>query len=77
MSAAWITVIYYYCTCSVYLAVTVEFLQSVFPVGEGQENVSVCLTIDMPTVTPLTVSVEATSLSADGKCVYTSPLPRG
>lgn len=48
---------------------TVEFLQPVFPVDEDQENVSVCLTIDSPTATPLTVSVEATSLSADGKVV--------
>ena len=48
---------------------TVEFLQPVFPVGEGQENVSVCLTIDAPIATPLTVSLEAISLSADGKSI--------
>ena len=57
------------------LVVTVDFLQPVFLVDEDQENVSVCLTIDMPIATPLTVSVEATSLSADGKFVYTPFLP--
>ena len=55
-------------------AVTVEFLQPVFPVGEDQENVSVCLTIDTPIATPLTVSLEATSLSADGKFNHTTYL---
>ena len=41
---------------SLFLAATVEFLQPVFPVGEGQGSVSVCLTIDAPIATPLTVS---------------------
>ena len=50
-----------------YPVVTVEFLQPVFTVEEGQGNVSVCLTLDTPTATPLTVSLEATSLSAVGK----------
>jgi hypothetical protein len=53
------------------LAVTVEFLQPVFSADEGQKNVSVCLIIDAPIATPLTVSLEATSLSADGKFIQT------
>ena len=64
-------IIYRHLSLSLLLAVTVDFLEPVFTVDEGQGNVSVCLTIDTPTATPLIVSLEATLFSADGKFVHT------
>ena len=52
-----------------FVVVTVEFSQLVYDIAEEAGIVEVCLTLDTPTATPLTISVEAeenTPTSATG-----------
>lgn len=50
-----------------FLVVTVEFTQAEYEVDEGEGQVKVCLSIDAPIATPLTVALESTPLSAAGE----------